>query len=155
MADRVSVTEVIGAPVELVYDLISDLPRMGEWSPESTGGRWLSGGGPQVGARFLGRNQSPRRRWSTLVTVTAAERGRRFAFRVTAPVVPIADWEFRLEPSADGCRVEQTWVDRRLLPIRLISTVRTGVADRRRVNEEGMRHTLAGLKMEAEASLSA
>jgi hypothetical protein len=149
---RVSVTEVIGASAELVYDLVSDLPRMGEWSPESTGGRWLSGSGPRVGARFVGRNQSPRRRWSTFVTVTAAERGRRFAFRVTAPLVPIANWEFRLEPTDGGCRVEQTWVDRRSLPIRLISTLRTGVGDRRNVNRDGMQQTLAALKAEAEAT---
>jgi hypothetical protein len=86
--DRVSVTEDISASPGVVNELISDLPRMGEWSPESTGGRWLGGNGPGVGARFLGRSRSGRRRWSTLVTVMVADPGRRFAFRVTAPLVP-------------------------------------------------------------------
>ena len=27
-----------------VYDLVSDLPRMGEWSPENIGGEWQGGG---------------------------------------------------------------------------------------------------------------
>lgn len=148
-------TEVISAPADVVYDLVSDLPRMGEWSPESTGGRWLSGGGPHVGARFVGRNRSGRRRWSTLVTVTAADRGRRFAFRVTAPLVPIASWEYRFEPTDGGCRVEETWADLRLLPIRFVSTLRTGVADRRSFNRDSMQQTLAALKAEAEARTGA
>jgi hypothetical protein len=88
MRGRVSVMEDISASPDVVYDLISDLPRMGEWSPESTGGRWLGADGPGVGASFLGRNRSARRRWSTLVTVMVADPGRRFAFRVTAPLVP-------------------------------------------------------------------
>jgi hypothetical protein len=58
MQARVSVAEDISAYPDVVYDLISDLPRMGGWSPESTGGRWLGGDGPSVGARFLGRNRS-------------------------------------------------------------------------------------------------
>jgi polyketide cyclase/dehydrase/lipid transport protein len=30
----------IHASPEAVYDLVSDLPRMGEWSPENIGGEW-------------------------------------------------------------------------------------------------------------------
>ena len=42
-----------------LYDLVSDLPRMGEWSPENTGGKWVNGAaGPVVGARFKGSNKS-------------------------------------------------------------------------------------------------
>jgi hypothetical protein len=147
------VSEIIGAPAELVYDLVSDLPRMGGWSPESTGGRWLRADGPRVGARFLGVNRAGRRRWSTFVTVTEADPGRRFAFRVTAPFVRIADWEYRLEPTEAGCRVEETWVDLRLPPIRLVSTLRTGVADRAAFNRESMQQTLAALRAEAEATV--
>ncbi|MHB8449664.1 MAG: SRPBCC family protein [Mycobacteriales bacterium] len=151
MTARVSVTEDILAPAEMVYNLVSNLPGMGEWSPESTGGRWLAGGGPHIGGRFKGSNRNGRHRWSTLVTVTAAEPGRRFAFRITAPFVPIADWEFGIEPTDNGCRIEETWVDLRPQPIRLISTVRTGVADRATFNRLGMQKTLAGLKAAAQA----
>jgi Polyketide cyclase / dehydrase and lipid transport len=41
----------IHASPEAVYDLISDLPRMGEWSPENIGGEWQGGGSGQVGDR--------------------------------------------------------------------------------------------------------
>lgn len=155
MSAQVSVSETIAASVEAVYQLVSDLPRMGDWSPESTGGRWLADGGPHVGGRFKGTNRSGRHRWSTLVTVTAAEPRRRFAFRVSAPIVPIADWEFRLESIDDGCRIIETWVDRRLLPIRVVSTMRTGVADRGTFNRRSMQQTLAGLKAAAEAAVNA
>ena len=37
-ADEVS--ERIDAPAERVYDLVSDLPAMGRFSPENRGGRW-------------------------------------------------------------------------------------------------------------------
>jgi len=152
MIARVCVMETIAAPAAVVYDLLSDLPRMGEWSPESTGGRWLAGGGPVTGGRFVGRNQTRRHRWSTLTTVTAATPGQLFAFRVTAPVVPISDWEYRIESTADGCRVEETWIDLRPSPIRLVSTVRTGVADRVTFNRQSMKQTLAGLKATAEST---
>jgi hypothetical protein len=151
MRGRISVTEDIGVSPDVVYDLISDLPRMGEWSPESTGGRWLGGDGPGVGARFLGRNRSARRRWSTLVTVMVADPGRRFAFRVTAPLVPIADWEYTIEETETGCRVRETWVDLRLAPVRLVSTVRTGIAERVEFNRQSMQETLEALKQAAEA----
>ena len=66
--EEVSVT--IAAPAERLYDLISDLPRMGEWSPENCGGKWVKGAtGPVVGARFRGHNRKGWRRWTTLVTV--------------------------------------------------------------------------------------
>jgi polyketide cyclase/dehydrase/lipid transport protein len=94
------------------------------------------------------------RRWTTLATVTAVERPHRFAFRVTAPPVPIASWEFTIEPVAEGCRVVESWFDPRLAPVRLISTVRTGVADRRTFTQRSMEHTLDNLKEAGESAPS-
>ena len=43
----------IAAPPEAVWDLISDVTRMGDWSPECYRCTWLDGGtGPRAGARF-------------------------------------------------------------------------------------------------------
>lgn len=56
-----SVARVIGAPAEVVYDLVSDVTRMGDYSPENTGGTWLDGAtGPAVGARVTGTNEVAR-----------------------------------------------------------------------------------------------
>src|SRR5687767_5796747 len=52
----------IQASPEVVYDLVSNLPRMGDWSPENIGGEWQGGGSGQVGDRFLGHNRARRAR---------------------------------------------------------------------------------------------
>ena len=57
-------TREIAAPAETVWALVSDLPRMGEWSPENQGGTWLNGAtGPAPGAIFTGKNKNGIRRW--------------------------------------------------------------------------------------------
>jgi len=51
-------TTAVRASAEMVYDRISDVTRMGEWSPENQGGEWLDGAtGAAVGARFRSRNK--------------------------------------------------------------------------------------------------
>src|SRR5262249_56247521 len=76
---RAASIEIHASP-EAVYDLVSDLPRMGEWSPENIGGEWQSGGSGQVGDRFLGHNRTSERSWSVPGLVTVAEPGRGFEF---------------------------------------------------------------------------
>ena len=76
MAYPTAVTRDIAAPAEKVWALVSDLPRMGEWSPENAGGTWAKGAtGPALGAVFKGTNKNGFRRWSTTVTVVACEPG--------------------------------------------------------------------------------
>ena len=73
MADLTDSIDIAAEP-EAVYALISDLPRMGSWSPECTGVSWrgdLRGAVP--GARFIGHNRSGWVRWSTFGEVVAAE----------------------------------------------------------------------------------
>ena len=75
----------VSAPPEKLYDLVSDVTRMGEWSPETAKCESIGGAtGPAVGARFKGTNKR-RVWWSTDATVVAAERGRRFAFERNRP----------------------------------------------------------------------
>jgi hypothetical protein len=62
-------------PDEL-YALVSDVTRMGEWSPVCRQCWWDEGAGPEVGAWFTGRNQTPERVWETRSQVVAAEPGR-------------------------------------------------------------------------------
>jgi len=69
-----------------VWAAIADITRMGEWSPECTGGRWVGGAtGPAVGARFEGDNEARAlgrvvKRWTTTSEVTACEPGTVFEF---------------------------------------------------------------------------
>ena len=58
-----TVSTVIDAPAELVYDLVADMPRMGEWSRECSTVEWIEGAtGPAVGARFVDPGLEARRR---------------------------------------------------------------------------------------------
>lgn len=146
----VSVQEQIAAPPAALYEMVSDLPRMGEWSPENTGGRWSRGGRPAVGATFRGTNRSGWRWWRTVVTVTAADPGRRFAFDVHYAAVPISTWEYAFAESEGGCLVTESWTDRRPGWMRAASVPLMGVSDRAAHNRANMEKTLHALKKAAE-----
>jgi hypothetical protein len=104
----------IAATAEAVWALASDLPKMGEFSPENIGGSWGNGAtGPALGATFAGKNQRGFRRWSTTATVTACEPGQVFEIAITSGRTPIANWRYEFETTAGGCRVTESWVDHR------------------------------------------
>jgi Polyketide cyclase / dehydrase and lipid transport len=127
---NVTVTKVVAAQPETVYDLVADITRMPTYSPENTAGEWLDGAVEAVvGARFKGSNQLGRAKWSTKPTVTVADRGREFAFKV--PGAAGAQWTYRFESTAGGTLVTEsvTQTKRSPLPIRVIQRL-NGVTDR-------------------------
>ncbi len=73
------------APVDKVWDLVSDVTRVGEFSPETFEAEWLDGAsGPATGVRFRGhvrRNGRGPVYWTTC-TITDCEPGREFGFAV-------------------------------------------------------------------------
>lgn len=102
----------VDAPPNVVYGVVSDVTRTGEWSPECRRCKWLDGAsGPAVGARFRGWNRSGLVRWSRLVEVVVAEPGREFAFR-TLPDRFNRDsttWRYQFEPDGDGTLVTEAY----------------------------------------------
>jgi ligand-binding SRPBCC domain-containing protein len=114
MAYTTASSRDIAAPSEKVWGLVSDLPRMGEWSPENAGGKWMNGStGPALGAVFKGNNRNGLRRWSTKVTVVGCEPARVFEFAVTSGPLEVANWRYEFETTESGCRVTESWVDKR------------------------------------------
>ncbi|MFG2721846.1 SRPBCC family protein [Streptomyces sp. NPDC048416] len=117
----VSESIVVGVSPETAYRAVSRPSDMGRWSPENLGTTQAAEAGPvEVGTRFVGRNRRGMFRWVTACTVTAADPGRRFAFRVHAIGLgrprlrgPIATWEYHFEPAEGGTRVTETWIDDR------------------------------------------
>jgi len=102
------------ATAEKVWALVADLPRMGEWSPENAGGKWVKGAtGPALGAVFKGSNRNGLRRWSTNATVVACEPGQLFEFGVTSGPLGIANWRYEFDETESGCRVTESWEDHR------------------------------------------
>lgn len=144
MPEQISVERTIRADAGRLYELVTDLPRMGEWSPENTGGKWVKGAtGPAVGAHFKGTNRNGWHRWSTDVVVTVAEPGQRFAFDVTTGPFKVATWEYRFEQSGDTTTVVQTWTDNRASFAKMVAPLVAGVRDRTERNRQNMEATLA------------
>ena len=152
-AHDVECSASIAVPPEQVYDLVADVTRMGEWSPENTGGRWVGDAvGPDAGVRFRGSNRKGLRRWTTTCTVTAADRGERFAFDVKLGPLPIATWEYIFRADDGGTKVTEAWTDRRAVWLRMVAVPVMGVPSRPHYNRRGMEVTLAALKTAAEST---
>ena len=152
MSDVEVSADIAADPVH-VWGLVSDVTRMGSWSPETTSCRWLGGAdGPAVGARFKGSNRKGLRRWSTTCTVTDAEPGKTFAFDVDYGMLAISRWSYEFQTTTEGTRVVESWTDRRPGWMRLASIPAMGVADRAGHNRRGMETTLARLKVAAETN---
>ena len=142
----VTVERTIAASAQHLYEMVSDLSRMGEWSPENTGGQWVKGAsGPAVGARFVGTNRNGKKSWKTQVTVTEAAPGERFAFAVSSGPIKVATWSYEFTPDGPGTRVTETWTDQRGWLIAKLGKAFSGVDDRAAFNRQGMEATLAGL----------
>jgi hypothetical protein len=93
----------VDAAPEQLYDLVSDVPRTPEWSPEVVSCRWLGGAGGAVpGARFSARNKRRWLTWSNRPIVETADRGRKFAITRTEPGGGTIRWFFRFAPDAEG-----------------------------------------------------
>lgn len=102
---RMEVTTEIAAPPPAVWAVISDVTGVGGWGGECVGAEWLDGGGPEVGARFRGRQRREGNEWETVSVVTAAEPGASFGWAVGDPANPGASWRFDLTPAGDGTEV--------------------------------------------------
>ncbi len=142
----------IEAAPQTVYDLVADVAAMGQWSPEATG----AAGAPsrlRAGDHFWGLNKRGLVRWFTRCTVVEAVPGERFVFDVDFPPMPISRWTYEFEPSATGCRVTETWDDRRFGPF---GPAIRGVGQalipgpRAQHNQRNIEITLARLKAAAE-----
>jgi uncharacterized protein YndB with AHSA1/START domain len=144
----------IAAPPERLYDMVSDLSRMGEWSPENQGGKWIGGAtGATEGARFKARNSTGKRSWSSVARIVTANPPKEVAWESSALGLKIALWRYRFEPNAaGGTRVTESTEDRRGALMHVIGRAATGVADRATENKKNMQATLEQLKKAAEQS---
>jgi len=145
---------VVAAPADAVYDLVSDLPRMGEWSPECERVTWLGAAESAAkGARCVGHNRAGAIRWLTQGEVVTAERGRHLAFEISFGPMKIARWEYFIVPDdADpsSCTVVEEWTDRR--PGWYRTPADKVFGSRSEINRRGMVRTLTNLKGAAETA---
>ena len=147
-------TELIAAPADRLWSMVTDVTRIGEWSPEAARAEWIDGAtGPAVGARFRGHNRRGRTRWSTTCEVIECEVGAVFAFATGGAAKPETIWRFRFQPASGGTEVTETFELVKPLGFfsNLVTRVTTGVKDRRADLEEGAKTTLAALKRSVES----
>jgi uncharacterized protein YndB with AHSA1/START domain len=103
----VEVETLVHAPIEVVWELVTDIELPARFSSEFLGAQWIDGG-PGPDARFVGRNHHDAMgEWETTSFVTRYEPHRAFAWAVTDPDNPSSSWWFELEQEADGVRVRQ------------------------------------------------
>jgi hypothetical protein len=148
-----SVSVEVAASPEDVYDLVSDVTRMGEWSPETVKAVWTDGAtGPAVGARFKGTNRIGPARWSTTPRVLVADRGREFSFVTEFRGKDNTRWTYRFEPSGSGTKLTESFecVVDTAKAIDVVERYLFRIKDRKAHLENGMRETLARIKAAAE-----
>jgi hypothetical protein len=144
----------IAASTDDLYSMVSDVTRMGEWSPVCRSCAWDDGvDGAAPGVWFTGHNVDDGREWDTHCEVVAADPGREFAFAVAGTFVR---WTYTFAQEAGGCRLTETWEP---LPdllafyaqqygedeVQSVLDARTDTAKR------GIAATLAAIKQAAEA----
>jgi hypothetical protein len=148
-----SVTVKMNARPDVVWDLVSDVTRIGEFSPETFEAEWLRGAtGPAVGARFKGhvkRNGVGPVYW-TLCEVIACEPEQKFEFAVIVQDTHVNRWAYELKAVDGGTEVTESFS----LHSNPLTKVYWSLLGRRRAktNERGMRQTLERIKAIAEAA---
>ena len=156
--DHDSVSVRMQAPAAAIYDIVSDVTRTPELSPEIVDCTWLDGAtGPVVGARFKARNKMPNRpTFSNKPVVTAAERGRVFSFARTEPFGGTVEWTYRFEPEGDATVVTESYdVTKPVSRIGwFIISGLFGRKDRQTDLRSGMEQTLARLRSLVEQHVS-
>jgi len=143
---------VVDRCAEDLYDMVSDVTRIGEWSPVCKACWWDEGSTARVGDWFTGRNVLPERTWETRSEVVVADRGREFAFIVGGAHVR---WGYAFAALREGTRVTELW---NFLPEGIAmfegkfgADAQTQIALRTRAAHDGIPVTLGAIKRTAES----
>ena len=144
-----SASTTVDASPEALYDLVADITRMPQWSPETYRAHWVGGATEaRPGARFRGWNKLGPARWCTDPVIDVADRGRELTFTTTFfGRGRFTTWSYRFEPAAGGgTTVTESWSEDDGLLARI-----TGNDRRAAMLQKGMEQTLERLKAAAEA----
>jgi uncharacterized protein YndB with AHSA1/START domain len=149
-ATRGEAKVTIAATPERLYALITDISRMGEWSPECRRCEWIDGAsGAAVGARFRGHNRIANYRWTTTSQVTVADPGREFAFSVMGEDRESTRWRYSFQPRNEGTVVTESYEFCWAPWFHVLTNI---LMRRDKRLRRGMRQTLSRLKATAETS---
>jgi hypothetical protein len=142
----------MAAAPSVVWDLVSDVTRIGEFSPETFQARWTRGStGPEVGAYFKGhvrRNGVGPVYW-TLCRVTECVPEQDFGFVVEMRGTDLNHWRYQLRAVDGGTEVTESFELPAMGYLKLYWAALGWL--RGRTNERGMRQTLERIRAIAES----
>jgi hypothetical protein len=139
----------IAASPQSVWGLVSDITRMGEWSPECVRAEWLGGAtGPTTGALFQGYNQAGDVEWDVTCRVMECEPGAVFAFKAAHEWEHGTGWRFELAATGDGTTLTESFD----APSINVEGAPANFDGRYEILTEGVATTLARIKEAAESA---
>lgn len=145
----------MNAAPDKVWSLVSDITKMGEYSPEVVEAEWLGGAtGPEPGARYRGhvkRNEKwPILYWTTC-EITECKPGEVFEFAVVFGDRKVNVWRYEFRATPDGgTDVTESYDLGDNLWTKIWYPLGGVLRDRR--NQRDMRKTLERVKAVAEAA---
>lgn len=153
------VSRDIAASPEAVWDVVSDITRIGDWSPECYRCEWDAGQVPGSGATFTGHNRFGDKEWSNQSTIVEWVRPERVTWevRLTGRTAELfgggvaTRWGFTIEAIETGARLTQVTEDLRSEELKAAGAkFLPEIADRSQRNLETMEATLAAIAADCE-----
>jgi uncharacterized protein YndB with AHSA1/START domain len=140
----ISASVVVAAPVEKVWEVVSNVSRMSEWSPECRKIVVLGSPKQGVGTKLLGLNRRGWAIWPTTSKVVRYEPGKAVAWKTRESG---ATWHYELAPTESGTRL----TGKRELPAytvgtRLLAPVIGGAGGHDEELADGIRTTLERIR---------
>lgn len=146
MTPDVQVSRTIAAPPAAVFAALTDVTRMGEWSPETFHAEWNGEAtAAAVGATFTGHNRNGDNEWTTEAEIVELVPNERFFFDCSVRGFVFSKWGYAIDATDDGCVVTEYAQDLRPESALERSAQISGVTDRLSHNRAGMEATLERL----------
>lgn len=146
-----SASIVINRPAVDVFSVLEDITRMGEWSPECTGGRWVAPAtGPGLGVKFEGDNVAKvgpltLKKWTTTSEITEYVPGKVLEFIAEG----YTTWRYEISERDGATSVTESYSHK---PYEGWQKLVYGTLARRDASMvKGMEQTLARIKAALEA----
>lgn len=138
---------MVNVSPEAAYDVVSDVTRTGEWSPECVRVEWID-----EGKRFVGHNKDGEREWSMECVIDEAVRPTAFAFHTERDGQARTKWGYRLEAVEGGTQITEWYARVAKTPLLARVVERLVMGGREQHNAANMQKSLERLKEVVESS---
>ena len=146
--EKSSASIEINAAPEVVWKLVSDITRMGEWSPECVKAEWEPGStGPEKGALFHGWNKAGTFEWDAPCLVIDCEPQKVFEFQVPVEGPVVTRWRFEFAPNGAGTTLTESFD----APMINVPGAASNFEGRFEMLDGAINKTIANIKAAAEA----